>query len=107
MSDAINRREFLGAGAAGAGAVLMGTGWASQLAMANEQAEWPPKMPPVKPPKVAKEFEVKQIEELLNKIEESLGHYSKIGGPAPPFIKTDDDAIRDCLAQIRNEIKAG
>ena len=66
-----------------------------------------PKMPPVKPPKVAKEFEVKQIEELLNKIEESLGHYSKIGGPAPPFIKTDDDAIRDCLAQIRNEIKAG
>jgi ABC-type Fe3+-hydroxamate transport system substrate-binding protein len=52
MSDALNRREFLGAGAAGAGAVLLGGQWMGQLAMASEQEEWPPKLPAVKIHKV-------------------------------------------------------
>lgn len=51
-----------------------------------------------------KKIKVKQIKELLNRIEESLGHYSKIGGVAPPFIKTDDVAIRDCLVRIKGKL---
>ena len=44
MSAALNRREFLTAGAAGAGVVLL----ANQFARAGQTENWPPKMPPVK-----------------------------------------------------------
>ena len=48
MSDSLNRREFLGASAAGAGAVLLGTQLGSRPVIANEIGEWPPRLPAVK-----------------------------------------------------------
>lgn len=51
MSDSMNRREFLGASAAGAGAVLLGTQLGSRIAMAGG-VEWLPEMPPVRIQKV-------------------------------------------------------
>ena len=48
MGGSINRREFLGASAAGAGAMFLSGHLGSRLAMAAEGADWPPKMPPVK-----------------------------------------------------------
>ena len=42
------------------------------------------------------------IEKLLNDIEKALGHYAQGVGIAPPYIKTDDNKIRDCVAGIRS-----
>ena len=47
MSDLINRREFLGASAAGAGAVILGTKLANRAAAAGQAGDWPPKLPAV------------------------------------------------------------
>ena len=47
MTEELNRREFLGAGAAGAGAMFLGTMLNGSAAMAVPQ-QWPPQMPPVK-----------------------------------------------------------
>lgn len=44
MSDLINRREFLGVGAAGAGAMILGSQLSGRAA-AGEAGEWPPKLP--------------------------------------------------------------
>ena len=44
---------------------------------------------------------IDKIKLLLNDIEDSLGHYSRIGGPAPPFIKTDDKTIKHNIEKIR------
>jgi len=52
MGDLVNRREFLGASAAGAGALLLGGKLGSRAVMAGEGGEWPPKMPAVKIHKV-------------------------------------------------------
>jgi hypothetical protein len=95
MSDSINRREFLGASAAGAGAVLMGAGWASRSAMAAEQREWPPKMPPVKIHKVyvgrtggiylsRPKEEIARFEKHLTKLERKLGDVKFVGGEVTP-----------------------
>lgn len=45
-----------------------------------------------------------EILALLDKIESSLGHYSEIGGPDCPYHKTDDDAIRESVKEIRELI---
>ena len=47
----------------------------------------------------------KELNDELDKIESSLGHYSNIGGVDPPFIKTDDNAIRDSIAKIKTAVK--
>jgi len=95
MSDALNRREFLGASAAGAGAALLGGRWTSQLAMANEQQEWPPKMPPVRIHKVyigrtggiylsRPTEEIAKFEQYLAKLEGRLGDVKFVGGEVVP-----------------------
>jgi len=45
------------------------------------------------------------ISKILTKIEKSLGHYVPIGGPAPPYIKTDDKTIQECLGLLRRELQ--
>lgn len=45
------------------------------------------------------------INSLLDKIESSLGHYSPVGGLDCPYIKTNDAAIKESVAKIREEIK--
>lgn len=90
MSDLINRREFLGVSAAGAGAVLLGS--RSLLAVGAE--EWPPRLPPVKIRKVylAKPIptwpkpdldipaEINRLEKHLADAERKLGDVKFVGG---------------------------
>lgn len=88
MSEQMNRREFLGVSAAGAGAVLLGT----QLAAAQgREANWPPKMPPVKIYKVfigrtggiylsRPTDEVDKFNRYLANLEYKLGDVKFIGG---------------------------
>jgi len=92
VSEQMNRREFLGVGAAGAGAVLLGT----QLAAAQDQgANWPPKMPPVKIYKVfigrtggiylsRPTDEVEKFNRYLANLEYKLGDVKFIGGDLVP-----------------------
>src|SRR3990170_5360010 len=91
MSAALNRREFLTAGAAGAGVVLL----ANQFARAGQTENWPPKMPPVKIYQVyigrtggiylsRPTAEIKMFEEYLAGIEKKLGDVKFIGGGMLP-----------------------
>ncbi|MCU0913853.1 MAG: hypothetical protein MUC88_04715 [Planctomycetes bacterium] len=98
MSEQMNRREFLGVGAAGAGAVLLGT----QLAGAQNSAEnWPPKMPPVKIYKVyigrtggiylsRPTEEVDKFNRYLANLESKLGDVKFIGGDMVPATSVDE-----------------
>jgi len=94
MNDALNRREFLGVSAAGAGVVLGGQ-WMGQLATANEQEEWPPKLPAVKIHKVyvgrtggiylsRPTEEIAKFEQYLAKLEGKLGDVKFVGGEVVP-----------------------
>jgi hypothetical protein len=47
MDNSMNRRQFLGASAAGAGAVLLGARLSGQT-LSAEPSDWPPKLPTVK-----------------------------------------------------------
>ena len=47
----------------------------------------------------------KRLNELLDKIDDALGHYAGTGSPAPPYIKTDDKAIEEAVKEIRKEVK--
>jgi len=97
VSEQMNRREFLGVSAAGAGAVLLGT----QLAAAQSQhANWPPKMPPVKIYKVfigrtggiylsRPTEEVDKFNRYLANIEYKLGDVKFIGGDMVPQVEVD------------------
>lgn len=91
MSAAMNRREFLAAGAAGAGVVLL----ANQFAQAGQTQNWPPKMPPVKIYQVyigrtggiylsRPTAEIKLFEDYLAGIEKKLGDVKFIGGEMLP-----------------------
>ncbi len=92
MSEQMNRREFLGVGAAGAGAVLLG----AQLAGAAEKEEdWPPKMPPAKIYKVfvgrtggiylsRPAGEIDKFNRYLANVESKLGDVKFIGGDVVP-----------------------
>lgn len=96
MSEQMNRREFLGVSAAGAGAVLLG----SQLATAGQQENWPPKMPPVKIYKVfvgrtggiylsRPTAEVDKFNRYLADLEQKLGDVRFIGGDLLPPAQVD------------------
>src|SRR4030042_1251271 len=98
MTAAMNRREFLSASAAGAGAVLIGR----QLVMAGENGDWPPKMPPAKIYKVyigrtggiylsRPTDEIDKFNEYLSKLEQKLGDVKFIGGELVP--PTEVDAV--------------
>ena len=95
MSDLMNRREFLGASAAGAGAVVLGRGLGGRLAMAGESKEWPARMPAVKIHQVyvgrtggiycsRPTEEIAKFEKHLAKIERQLGDVKFIGGEVVP-----------------------
>lgn len=105
MSEQMNRREFLGVSAAGAGAVLLGT----QLATAQGGAEnWPPKMPPAKIYKVyigrtggiylsRPTAEVDKFNSYLAALETKLGDVKFIGGDMVP--ETDVEKVLPKLAE--------
>ena len=93
----MNRRQFLGASAAGAGAVLLG----SQFIMAGDDADWPAKMEPVN---IYKVFvgrtggiylsrtgeEIDKFNKHLAKLEDKLGDVKFIGGELVPTVNIDD-----------------
>lgn len=92
MGDLINRREFLGASAAGA--VLLG-GQLGRRVMADEGGEWPPKMPAVKIHQVyvgrtggiylsRPAEEIAKFEKYLAKVERKLGDVKFVGGELVP-----------------------
>ncbi|MEJ2701998.1 MAG: hypothetical protein P8Z79_06105 [Sedimentisphaerales bacterium] len=94
MSSQINRREFLGAGAVGAGAVILGT-QLSGAATARESDEWPPKLPAVKIYKVyvgrtggiylsRPQEEIARFDKCLGEIERKLGDIKFVGGELVP-----------------------
>jgi len=91
MGGSINRREFLGAGAAGAGAMLLG----GHFVMAGEGGQWPPKMPPVKIHKVyigrtggiylsRPKEEIDRFDKYLANLERKLGDVKFVGGELVP-----------------------
>ena len=97
MSSGINRREFLGASAAGTGVLLMG----GRFITAAEGQDWPAKMEPVK---IYKVFvgrtggiylsrpgdEVDKLNKHLAKIESELGDVVFMGGEMIPATNVDD-----------------
>jgi len=105
VSEQMNRREFLGVGAAGAGAVLLG----AQLAGAGEKEEsWPPKMPPAKIYKVfvgrtgdiylsRPTDEIDKFNRYLANVEDKLGDVKFIGGDLVP--PTEVDQVLPKLAE--------
>jgi len=95
MGDLLNRREFLEASAAGAGAVLLSSQLGSRRVMAGEGGEWPPKMPAVKIYKVyigrtggiylsRPAEEIAKFEKYLAKVERKLGDVKFVGGEVVP-----------------------
>jgi hypothetical protein len=99
MSD-LNRREFLGASAAGAGAVLLGTQLGSRPVMAGESGEWPPRLPAVKIYKVyigrtggiylsRPTEEIEKFEKYLANVERKLGDVKFVGGELVPPAEVD------------------
>lgn len=95
MGGSINRREFMGAGAAGAGAFLLGGHLGSRIAMAGERGQWPPKMPAVKIYKVyigrtggiylsRPKEEIKKFDDYLDNLEQKLGDVKFVGGELVP-----------------------
>jgi len=99
MSD-LNRREFLGASAAGAGAVLLGSQLGSRPVMAGESEEWPPRLPAVKIYKVyigrtggiylsRPTEEIDKFEKYLANVERKLGDVKFVGGELVPPAEVD------------------
>jgi hypothetical protein len=99
MSD-LNRREFLGASAAGAGAVLLGTQLISRPVMAGEPEEWPPRLPAVKIYKVyigrtggiylsRPREEIAKFDKYLANVERKLGDVKFVGGELVPPAEVD------------------
>jgi len=101
MGDLVNRREFLGVSAAGAGALLLGGKLGSRAVMAGEGGEWPPKMPAVKIHQVyigrtagiylsRPTEEIAKFEKYLTKVERKLGDVKFVGGELVPPAKVDE-----------------
>jgi len=99
MSD-LSRREFLGASAAGAGAVLLGSQLGSRPVMAGESEEWPPRLPAVKIYKVyigrtggiylsRPTEEIDKFEKYLANVERKLGDVKFVGGELVPPAEVD------------------
>jgi len=100
MGDLVNRREFLGASAAGAGALLLGGKLGSRAVMAGEGGEWPPKMPAVKIHQIyvgrtggiylsRPAEEIARFEKYFAKVERKLGDVKFVGGELVPPAKVD------------------
>ncbi len=105
MSEQMNRREFLGVSAAGAGVVLLGTQWAG--AQGSEE-NWPPKLPPAKIYKIyigrtggiylsRPTAEVGKFNDYLANLESKLGDVKFIGGDMVP--ETDVEQVLPKLAE--------
>jgi len=99
MSE-LNRREFLGVSAAGAGAVLLGTQLGSRPVMAGEAGKWPPRLPAVKIYKVyigrtggiylsRPREEIARFEKYLANVERKLGDVKFEGGELVPPAEVD------------------
>jgi len=99
MSE-LNRREFLGASAAGAGAVLLGTQLGRHPVMAGERDNWPPRLPAVKIYKVyigrtggiylsRPREEIAKFEKYLANVERKLGDVKFLGGELVPPAEVD------------------
>ena len=98
MSEQMNRREFLGVSAVGAGAVLLST----QLATGQgKEEDWPPKMAPAKIYKIyigrtggiylsRPTAEVDKFNSYLAKLETKLGDVKFIGGDMVPATEVDE-----------------
>jgi hypothetical protein len=95
MSDLINRREFLGASAAGAGAVILGTQLVGSSKAADQTADWLQKLPDVKIYKVyvgrtggiylsRPTAEIDKFNKYLADVERKLGDVQFIGGELIP-----------------------
>jgi len=95
MTEGLNRREFLGAGAAGAGAMVFGTMLNGSAAAAGQSNNWPLRMPPVKIYKVyvgrtggiylsRPTAEIEKFEKYLAGVEQRLGDVKFIGGELIP-----------------------
>jgi acyl-CoA synthetase (AMP-forming)/AMP-acid ligase II len=95
MSDLINRREFLSASAAGAGAVILGTQLAGSSIAASRAEDWPRKLPDVKIYKVyigrtggiylsRPTAEIDKFNKYLADVERKLGDVKFIGGELIP-----------------------
>ncbi|UCE99189.1 MAG: twin-arginine translocation signal domain-containing protein [Planctomycetota bacterium] len=94
MSNLMNRREFLGLSAAGAGAVLLAGQLGTSRALAADGQDWPPKLPPVnirtiylaKPvptwpkPNLDVHAEIARLEKHLADTERQLGDVKFVGG---------------------------
>ena len=104
MSDLMNRREFLEAGAVGAGAVLLGSGLAGKSAAAEQNEDWPPKLPPVKihkvfvgavggwpKPDLNIKAEIAMLEKHLAETERKLGDVQFVGGE---HVQSVDEAAK-------------
>ena len=99
MSE-LNRREFLGVSAAGAGAMLLGTQLGSRPVMAGERDNWPPRLPAVKIYKVyigrtggiylsRPKEEIAKFEKYLANVERKLGDVKFVGGELVPPAEVD------------------
>jgi len=106
MGNSINRRQFMELGAAGAGAVILGTQWASGSATGQE-ADWPPPLPPVKIHKVyvgrtggiylsRPTEEIARFDKYLTDVQRKLGDVQFVGGELIP--PTEVDAVVAKLA---------
>ena len=95
MDSSINRRQFVGGCAAGAIAL------AANRVQANQQANWPPKLPKVKIHQVyigrtggiylsRPEVEIQRFEDHLKGIEQRLGDVKFVGGEIVPPENVDD-----------------
>jgi len=99
MSE-LNRRQFLGASAAGAGAVLLGSQLSSRPVMAGESGQWPPRLPDVKIYKVyigrtggiylsRPKEEIAKFDKYLANVERKLGDVKFVGGELVPPAEVD------------------
>ena len=99
MSDFINRRELLGVGVAGAGAVILGTGLSGSVA-ASQSDDWPPRLSSVKIYKVyvgrtggiylsRPHDEIAKFDQYLSQVERKLGDVKFIGGELVPPTEVD------------------
>ena len=100
MGDQMNRREFIGASAAGAGAAMFPGTWLGAAAAGTDES-WPPPMPPVKIHKVyigrtggiylsRPTGEVEKFEKHLAALEGRLGDVKFVGGELVPPTEAGD-----------------
>jgi len=99
MSEMINRRQFLGASAAGTGAVILGN-QLPQVWAAADGEQWPPRLPAVKIHKVyvgrtggiylsRPHDEIARFDKYLADVERKLGDVKFVGGELVPPVEVD------------------